>query len=708
MNRVSMLIVGVLMSISGMQGALLERPWTKVQISPFVQVADAAAVDRYTLYGVGPEGSMSITTDGGKIWKALDSESGGIAYNDVCFDPITGVTAVGAGGIVTFRINGAPSTLHLDEDYTFTGVAAKNGVILIAGTDENDALVIVRSTDNGSTATRVVVYGARETEEGFGSPFIMYSSDAGQTWHESVIQGSYFAVTAVAGNGTLMTAVGVQDGSQQPGYYRSLDGARTWEFRKEDALAYATDIVRLDAGELSAIAMRVAGSGEGAVVIQSEVYSVDGGQNWNIRDIADGGGALRLVRAGDRLLAVGAEGALYRRWYDKQPQPARLTPLTRHLEMGAMDHQQPCEQRTFAVAVNTGGSVVRVTSINLADVDGEKGVGFFPAEDLMPGDTLYVVLTVTPENLGEFWSALEVRFNHETVLAWPVHGISTTNSSAKVVQLVEPYLDLSSILDMETQEPGMDVFTNVGSESLEVTEVGISGDDVLAFAIADLELPVIVGPGETFSLTLNFEPYSKGVYTSDIIVTTTAGVLHVPAVARVREDVYENVFNLGTSHVEQGLETTVQFQHRQDNNAYTVQTIYGPRSPFEVRWTTSLPAEVGPEESIDVNVRIKPDQNGSYASVIGVPFSFGVSFDARVERRVFVAMFGAPTSVDEDEDRTWTSWRLLDLSGRVIAEGALHSGAATPQPSLDNLPSGLYLLSLTGPNGMVTRKFTKN
>ena len=744
----SLLMVG---SAVAQTGLLLDRPWRPVEHSPLMNMRDGVAVSRYVFYGVGEGGSIAVSKDGGDVWMSLETQTGTAGYRDVTFDPNYGVVAVGEGGIVTFiKENDQPRSINFDANWNLTGVDVGNTVMFIVGMDDEGRPVGVRTEDMGETyepldlplpdrptiVTGVrymspldaVIYGSVKSEAGVDEPFILITLDGGKTWSTSLSDSRGFTVTAVAGNSGAWVAVGVNDGDGPIGFYRSEDRGETWTFIEEPSLFVATDITRAEAVDFIAIALRVIDTGEEPDVVVSEVYSVDGGKNWNIRDIADEGGPLRLALGGDRLLGFGQPGMVFRRWYDRQPTDSGMVYARRILDVGAHPVNETSEIPATTLARNTSDAPLEITSMTLRDV-----LGITPLQlsgtIIQPGETFDLSVLYTPTTEGAEWGIIEISLSNGQRMAWPVHctGYDLQNDSVVPAQ---PLIDLGNIKDMEFYTTRADVVVNKSSSPIQITGLGLEGDDILALAYSDApDFPVTLAPGETFALDLVFEPFYKGVYTMQINVETSAGRVVVPVVAAVREEVFDNIIDLGTFNAGDVACFRFDFRHFLWNSAFTVNTLYGPEEPFSVLGASPLPFEGMPDDVITVDMNMATEEVGEFASFFSIPWSFDGLFDSRVDRRILLGTVkDSTTSVDEGvvtggltaypsptsgslnvdiPQGTWTNVRIMDLNGSIVLSQAVNAGSAAASLDMSRLATGVYTVILEGANQSQTTRVTK-
>jgi len=271
-----------------------------------------------------------------------------------------------------------------------------------------------------------------------------------------------------------------------------------------------------------------------------------------------------------------------------------------------------------------------------------------------------------------------------------------------VLSTLRPLEESLSFGDVATTSPlvqRFDVFENTGLEAVTFSNITITGDDVIAFAIVDLfETPIVVQPGETFSLDVQFEPHTKGIYHAIAELSTSVGTLRVPVVASSRQDAIDDVLNFGTVPLGEEAEADIFVQHQLWNTEFDVIDVEDPAGAFEVTSTTPLPFNGMPYDRFTVSVKVGAERNERIASIIRIPWTFGSAEPMRVDRRILLAKLGNgdPTSVGEGDvqhvsanvfplpatqtatvtlpsDAVWNSFRVVDAQGRTVQTGNIAS-----------------------------------
>ena len=745
-------LAAVLATMSAPVRAVLERPWSGTFLPPYGRMVDVAALDRYYFYAAGENGSILQSEDGGRAWSPVAVVEGTSGFRAIDADHSLGVVAVGAGGVVTqFHPGMEPVTRTLNAEWDLTGVAMENGVILISGTDENGRPLILRSEDGGQHydmpalpigvpsdvagvrflgVATAVVYGSLHQGEGSGKAMILVSQDAGKTWSESLRGAEGFVVTAIERTSLHWVAVGFADSESAFGLYRSTDEGQSWTFEQQHDLAMVTDLVRGDGPELIAVGIRVIDADPEPVVMAAEFFSLDLGRNWGIRDIAEVDVPfIRLGRGGDRILAVGFETDVYRRFYDAEPSVRDLLQIRKHLPLG-VGRLGTAKERTFAdVVVNRSESTIRVVGATMHGLEGCTVLSPLPNDDLAPGQPLSIVLANAPRSEGEAWGVLSVAFSNDTIVDFMVstYGQVVNTNSMLVADI--PVADLGNVVGTEVVQQQFDVVRNAGVQPVTITGVTMTGGDQLVFAWAGVwEFPFDLQPGEVLPIDLMFEPVTTGTYHALLEVHTPDGTVVVPVVASSRETTWEHVIDMGTTSVGQQVETAVEFRHMAWNTSLDLVTVNGPSSPFAVVSTSGLPFYgVKPGDAFTVTLGLEGSAPGRFASLVSVPWSYTVGASMREDRRVVVGRVDGATGVDEKgalanleispqpaadwvrislpEGLLWSDLSIVDLQGRVLVQQQLAGGQAAAQLDVQALPSGMYQVVARHSAGVVTRAY---
>jgi hypothetical protein len=314
------------------------------------------------------------------------------------------------------------------------------------------------------------------------------------------------------------------------------------------------------------------------------------------------------------------------------------------------------------------------------------------------------------------WGVMTISFDDGRQLAVHVSSYSHVAIGDDALQLNADALNFGDIRTTKIVTQQFDVVRNEGDEPISITGVDLVGEDLVAFAYADLpEFPVTVQPGESFSLNIMFEPLAKGIYHALTRVETANGQIVVPVTASVRVDAYDDVMDFGTVPVGETSEADLYFQHFLWNTVFDVNTVEGPSVPFVVTSTTPLPMEANPYDRFTVSVAVTANEPGLHAAVVRVPWTFGGGFTMRADRRIVIAKIGAgdPTSVDEPitgggpvtvypqpamnsatvvvpPTQAWHTVSVVDVQGRVLIERSLESGISTVDLDLTDLTTGMY------------------
>ena len=748
----SILLVAAIVAIITQASADLERPWAGVFLPTSGRMHDVTGWDRYQFYAAGESGTILQSEDGGRGWSPIVQIEGAAAFRSIDSDPSLGVVAVGVGGMVTqFRPGTAPATRTLNPNWDLTSVAMENGVILIAGTDENQRPLILRSTDGGQSfnesvtpvgvlvdlvgirflgVTTVVAYGSVQGGEGSGAAMILVSQDAGNTWFESTIGPSQFVVTAIERTALHWVAVGIAGTEAERGLYRSTDEGQTWSFEQHSDMAMITDLVRGVGPELIAVGARVLDSDPEPVMVATEYYSLDRGQNWGIRDIAQTDiPFVRLGRSGDRVFAVGFETDVYRRYYDAEPPVRDLHQVRKFLPLGSINVGSTSERQFMEVVTNQSESSISVTSTTVHGLKGCTVISPLSKSVITPGKPLNIVLAYAPEQSGESWGVLSVAFSNDTILDFLISGYGQEVVGSEAVVANIPLADLGNVVGTEQMQQRFEVVRNAGKVPVLITDVTMTGGDQIVFGWAgDWQTPFTLQPGEVLSIDLMFEPLTAGVFQCLLEVRTPEGAVIVPVVATSRETTWEHTVDLGVTSVGQQVQTNIDFRHSTWNVMLDLVTVNGPSSPFAVVSTSGLPLyNAGPGDPFTVTVGLEGSLPGRFASMISIPWSFEAGASMREDRRVVVGTIGGTTGVDDvgplsgidispqpaidyvridlSEGPLWTELVIMDLQGQVVVREVLSAGQTTTSLNVQNMPSGLYMVVARKATGIVSRPF---
>jgi len=729
----------------------LDRPWSEIAVSPMSRFTDVDGMDRYRFWASGEGGFLWESLDGGAIWNAVEIDVNGVTLNAVAADlTMNMVIAVGNGGtIVRYTPGGMTDVLTLNSGWSLSGVDISNGKILVAGRDENAHLLVLRSIDGGlsyhreaitvfapvnvrgvkfTSVSTAVVYGAAFRGEGSGNPLLVVSEDAGATWTEKLGGSLPFVVSSVATGSLQWVALGEFEGGNPAGLFRSVDGGATWQFEQHAELEHVTDVVRVQGAELIAVGMRQIATETEPLSVVSEFYSHNGGQTWSTRDIADAPFAPYKVESkGDRVLAVGFDSRIYRRWFDAEPVATPISVLRKHVPLGAAVVHSVEARSLDEVFRNETGSPLAITHVTLHDLPGSSIDAPRVGDVVGSGESIGVTIRVSPQAEGEQWGVLSVTFadgaTHDVLVSlvghtYPKEGLT----------LVQPVLSFGDVVSATTVEQRFELVQNLGFEPVTVTNIGVRSGDLIAFAFGDVqELPVELLPGETLDAVVYFDPLATGVYHMVLEITTMDGTLLLPITATVRGDVLNQVVSIGNTEIGQRVEREIPFRHSTWNTILEVHTVHGPQEPFAVTSTTPLPFEGEPMQEFVATVALEPHTAGRFASVVSVPWSFGPGYTMREERRIVVGTSTGITSVHEDTlpgqirmtpqpasevvrieltpGASWRSVSIMDLQGREVRRRLVSSGELSVSFDVHGLPSGLYQVIAQTEAGYTSRPY---
>ena len=742
-KRTVLAVLAILLYTAAAAFAVQDRPWSATMLPPGGRLADVAAKDRYHFWAVGESGRILATTDGGTIWTPLENTTGTARLNAVTYDLSAGVVAVGDGGVITQILpEQQPNTITVDAGLQFTGVDVRNQVVIVAGVDENARPVVLRSSDGGLnyanvslnipdgeyqitgvrflTVSDVVMYGSTGDGSNAGTPIIYLSNDAGATWRSSLASTKAMTITAVERIAADWIAVGIQDPMSEVGLYRTLDNGETWTFEEQSDMSMITDVMRGGGIDVTALGIRVINGDIEPIAVVSEFRSTDGGRNWGIVDIANEGAMARMARGGDRIIAVGFDQHSHSRWYDRPFLNTGVEILKKHIELGAIPVGTRRTISYYDVLYNNSTSIQRITGIKLHGLEGVEVTFPKVGDEFDPKSFMSFEFVHERQEEGMVWGVMTISFDDGRQLAMHVSSYSQVPIAEYALQLNADVLDFGNITSTQMVMQQFDVVRNEGDESVTITGVGMVGDDLVAFAYADLpELPLTLQPGESMPLNIMFEPLTKGIYHILARIETANGSLLVPVTASSRVDAVDDVMDLGTVPEGELSEADLYFQHFLWNTVFDVNTVDAQDSPIRVTSTTPLPFEGDPYDRFTVSVSASSDVPGLYASVISVPWTFGGGVTMRADRRIVIAKIGAgdPTSVDEPitgeapvtvypqpatnsatvvvpPTQEWRTVAVVDVQGRVLIERSFETGMSSVNLDLTSLTNGMYSVVL--------------
>lgn len=755
-KRTLLAVLAVLIYAAATVLAGQERPWTATMLPPYGMMKDIAARDRYQFWAVGESGNILQTTDGGTIWTNVRQAQATSWLNAVSYDLSTGAIAVGNGGVIVRMLpDQEPTEQSIDANYTFTGVDAENHVAIIVGTGLNDEPLVLRSTDGGSefapvdvdlpeqrvvltgvqflSISDVVIYGSVGGSQEFGSPLIYVSHDAGRTWSAGAIAPRDMVITAVQRVAADWVAVGLQPG-EESGILRTLDAGETWQFETQSDLNMITDLVRGEGLELMAFGIRVLDIVGEPTAITSEFRSTDGGRNWSIVDLSDEGTITHAARGGDKMIAVGFAQNVYSRWYDRNKMNAGITLANKHLPLGAIPVGTRQDVTFFGALRNDGVSTKRIKNIAIHGMAGVEILSPKAGDEIAPGQEASIQLAHERQEEGSAWGVLAVRFDDQVSVAMHVSSYSQIPIAEYGLQLTTDVADFGDITTTQVVLQQFEVASNVGQNNIEISGIDMEGGDLIAFGLADLpEFPITLAPGETLSVGVLFEPINKGVYASTMRIHTSTGTLYLPVSATSRQDVIDDVMDLGSVPVGEDTEFILYYQHLLWNTVFDITSVLDVNEPFKVTATTPLTMEANPYDRFTAWMTVKSEQPGYVGTLVTVPYSYGFEAVMRYDRRIVLAKIGAgdPTSVNEPivinepvniypqpasstatvalpPNVAWTTLSLVDIQGRVLYTGDVPTGITTMDLNVSDLQPGLYSVMLRSANGVAMSPLMKN
>lgn len=733
-----------------------ERPWTATMLPPHGMMKDVAARDRYQFWAVGENGNILQTTDGGTIWTNIRQAQATSFLNAVTYDLSTGMIAVGNGGVVVRMLPDAePTEQSIDANLSFTGVDAENHVAIIVGNGLNDEPMIFRATDGGVefapvdvdfpdqrvvltgvqflSISDVVVYGSVGGSQEFGSPLIYVSHDAGRTWSAGAIESRDMVITGVQRVAADWVAVGLQTG-EEVGILRTLNAGESWQFEAQSDMNIVTDLVRGEGLDLLALGMRMMDVMGEPVAVATEFRSTDGGRNWGIVDISEQGTIIHAARGGDKVIAVGFAQDVYSRWYDRKNFNTGIGLASKHLALGNIPVGTQREITVVSALRNNAPSTKRIKAITIHGIDGVQILSPKAGDDIAPGQEVDIRLLHERQEEGPVWGALSIRFDDQVSVAMHVSSYSQIPIAEYGLQLVSDVAEFGDITTTQMVQQQFEVVSNVGQSNVEVTGVSLEGGDLVAFALADLpEFPLTLAPDEVLPINVLFEPLNKGVYATTMRIHTSTGTLYLPVVATSRQDVIDDVVDLGTVPIGEEAQFDLYYQHLLWNGPFDVNTVLDVNEPFKVTSTTPLPMEANPFDRFTVSMAVKAEQHGIVGSLVTVPYSYGFEVVMRYDRKIVLAKLGDgnTTSVNEPivinepiniypqpaaatatvalpPNVAWTKLSLVDVQGRTLYSGEVPTGVTTMDLNVTDLQPGLYNVVLRSANGVAMSPLMKN
>ena len=163
---------------------------------------------------------------------------------------------------------------------------------------------------------------------------------------------------------------------------------------------------------------------------------------------------------------------------------------------------------------NWGTQTLRITG---GGISGDFGQTDNCHANLAPGASCTINVTFTPKQRGTRNGTLSIKDNApnspQTV---SLTGVGT------VVKLTPGSLDFASVIVGQSSEPQTTTLVNVGSVTLTISNIGITGTDPNDFSKTD-NCDGSVGAGQSCSITVTFTPTQQGPRSADVSVNDDGG-----------------------------------------------------------------------------------------------------------------------------------------------------------------------------------------
>ncbi len=733
----------------------MERPWTTEALPGGVKGVAVTAADRYRFW-VATMKSILATTDGGYTWDTVLVATGTSSFTAINYHPLTGVTAVGEGGVVAgVTSTGQVYETTIDAELSLRGVATTiSGRVIVVGSDANNLPAIFSSESlddpwqiyeidlGGGVAfsgVRIVnghpvAYGTVLAGEGSGHPFILLSENEGNSWRTLMTDESReFAISAVTNVSMQLIAVGYHlEDVSNGGLYRSTDGGETWQFEEHQDMALVSDVVRGQRLEVIAVGMRFVELGGEPFGLISEFSSTDAGRTWSVQDLPSAdGGPIRLARGEDRLMAVGYNEFVHQRWYDPAPNERSVVSLRRLLDLGRLQPNELGTQTFSSVARSNSGAVRTVKRVYAPVVLGLSVEHPRVGTLLSPGEELEVRISYEPVGEGTVWDVLSVEFDDGSFLDFYVSAVSLADESNGKLEQPTSGIGFGVVNGTHPQMNRAVLARNASAEPITVTEVEIVGEDRIAFIVEpELPLPAILQPGQELMGDVYFMPYDKGIYRTECEVRTSVGKLLIPVAAESRIDVLTDVVDFGEVPIGEQKVVESRFRHGTANIELQVESIQQLSVVFAVNGVEpQLPWSGAPSDVFTVLFQAAPLSEGLAALVHTVVWSDAVLGDVRHDRRILrVHGRAGSTSVDElpseqlsfypnpssqsvtvnlPDGHMWRSLSILDATGSSQLTIPLNGDASAVKADVGSLAPGLYIVQATAEDAIVRQSMVK-
>lgn len=167
---------------------------------------------------------------------------------------------------------------------------------------------------------------------------------------------------------------------------------------------------------------------------------------------------------------------------------------------------------------------LRISSIGLAGPDANTAFRIVnnPGSTILaPDSSLRIRISFSPTTVREYAAQLEIRHDDEEVPN-QTSVIPITGAGIAPAINADPAFDFGEVsVGMPAEEQ---VFIrNIGSASLQLTTLRISGANAADFMLLGPPMPQTIGPGDSLGITVRFTPSARGRRVATLTATTSDG-----------------------------------------------------------------------------------------------------------------------------------------------------------------------------------------
>ncbi len=557
-----------------------------------------------TGFAVGESATMMETTNGGLSWNGVPMENAGLlrnhSLNGVAVNNAGDVIAVGNGGRTVVPGDRWGFQVRLvDTTWDIMSVCfAPNGNAVACGRQGTNPVVLL-SSNKGVTWTRReladtnviltaarmmsplvgVVLGYRLNGNDAGDGVILRTTDGGETWSVAMNASGLSLVCMVENEGKLY-AFGYA-GLEHAGYVVSADMGQTWTFVEVEDMTLATGAYT-NGKNVFAVGHRFVPDVGGVRTVACQ-FEIGSNGSTRLTDIAEGWlGTLVATSVANKALMVGDSGVVWSRWMDG----ARSIPEVRfgykHVEFGAT--VGTADTTLYAFVENTSLATRRVRTLEIRDTRGEwELLKNYQGRELQPNEYLDVALRFSPKFAGSHWAFLRaVLDDGREHIVYLSGELAYADENARVVVNKRTY-DLGDVNNPYGFAQWLDeICTNTSGEDISIAAIEFEDEDAGAFEVRDVELPVVVAPGESFGCEVFFRPTTRGIYRTLLKITVADTQIRIPITASSRIEGYNDIVDIGNIRKDSFAYKQVWFTTDPYFEPYDVFTLEEPGSPFEV------------------------------------------------------------------------------------------------------------------------------